>query len=61
MSVLQISNSTYERKNADKALEDYVTITVSNVIAAFFNSPFSEQSTNVQVFVFLMLMLVCDL
>ena len=37
-----------DRKNADTALENYVTGSVVNLVTAFFRSPFSDQSTTVQ-------------
>ncbi|KAH3893900.1 hypothetical protein DPMN_018052, partial [Dreissena polymorpha] len=43
-----VSNSPNDRRHADIALENYVTITVMNVISTFFNSPFSDQSTTIQ-------------
>ncbi|KAL4226234.1 Inositol 1 [Mactra antiquata] len=43
-----VSNATYDRRHADVALENYVTITVMSVISTFFNSPFSDQSTTIQ-------------
>ena len=46
---LQTSTSTCDRKHADKQMEEYVTIAVMNVITTFFNSPFSDQSTTLQV------------
>ena len=46
---LQVSNATYDRKHADLALENYVTVVVMCVITTFFNSPFSDQSTTIQV------------
>ena len=42
-------NATHDRKHADTVMEEYVTVTVMNVITTFFNSPFSDQSTTVQV------------
>lgn len=38
-----------DRTTADAALENYVTNGVMNIISTFFNSPFSDQSTTVQV------------
>ena len=37
------------RKHADLALEHYVTETLMDIITTFFRSPFSDQSTTVQV------------
>ena len=45
----QVCNSTTDRKHADVQLENYVTDTVMNIITTFFSSPFSDQSTNLQV------------
>jgi hypothetical protein len=44
-----VSNSTHDRKHADTALEHYVTETLMDIITTFFKSPFSDQSTTVQV------------
>lgn len=44
-----VSNATHDRKHADIALENYVTHTLMDIINTFFKSPFSEQSTTVQV------------
>ena len=44
-----VSNSTHDRKHADLALEHYVTETLMDIITTFFRSPFSDQSTTVQV------------
>ena len=44
-----ISNATHDRKHADTALEQYVTETLMDIINTFFKSPFSDQSTTVQV------------
>ena len=48
-TLFQVSNATYDRKHADLALENYVTIVIMCVITTFFNSPFSDQSTTIQV------------
>lgn len=42
-------NSTSERKHADTILERYVTETVMSIVTTFFSSPFSDQSTSLQV------------
>lgn len=42
----------------DPALENYVANGVMNVISTFFNSPFSDQSTTVQVRAYLDLLYV---
>ncbi|KAJ9574917.1 hypothetical protein L9F63_007936, partial [Diploptera punctata] len=47
-----VANSTHDRKHADTALENYIINSVMNIISTFFNSPFSDQSTTVQVRVF---------
>jgi inositol 1,4,5-triphosphate receptor type 1 len=44
-----VSTATTDRKHADVALENYVTETVMNVIYTFFSSPFSDQTTTLQV------------
>ena len=44
-----VSNATHDRKHADVALENYVTETLMDIITTFFKSPFSDQSTTVQV------------
>jgi len=49
IDMAMVCNATHDRKHADLVLEDYVTVTVMNVITTFFNSPFSDQSTTVQV------------
>lgn len=38
-----------DKTASDAALENYVTNGVMNIISTFFNSPFSDQSTTVQV------------
>lgn len=43
-----IATSTHDRNHADTALESYVTSCLMNIIATFFSSPFSDQSTTVQ-------------
>ncbi|KAL5013970.1 hypothetical protein ScPMuIL_008240, partial [Solemya velum] len=43
-----VCNATHDRHHADTTLENYVTVTVMNVIATFFNSPFSDQTTALQ-------------
>lgn len=44
-----IATSTHDRQHADTALETYVTSCLMNIISTFFSSPFSDQSTTVQV------------
>ncbi|CAH1103547.1 unnamed protein product [Psylliodes chrysocephalus] len=43
-----IATAPNDRKHSDRALENYVTNCVMNIISTFFNSPFSDQSTTVQ-------------
>ncbi|CAL1674782.1 unnamed protein product [Lasius platythorax] len=43
-----IATSTHDRQHAETALETYVTSCLMNIIATFFSSPFSDQSTTVQ-------------
>lgn len=43
-----VATAPSDRKHADKALENYVTNAVMNIISTFFSSPFSDQSTTVQ-------------
>lgn len=40
---------THDRRHADKILEEYVTTTITTILMTFFSSPFSDQSTTVQV------------
>lgn len=44
-----IATATHDREHADTALENYVTGCLMNIITTFFSSPFSDQSTTVQV------------
>lgn len=44
-----VSNATDDRRHANTALEHYVTHTLMDIITVFFNSPFSDQSTTIQV------------
>lgn len=46
---LQVCNNTSDRKHADTVLESYVTETVMGIVTTFFSSPFSDQSTSLQV------------
>lgn len=48
-----VANATHDRRHADVALERYVTSTVMDIVTTFFKSPFSEQSTAIQVLNFL--------
>uniref|UniRef100_A0A1I8HM54 RYDR_ITPR domain-containing protein n=1 Tax=Macrostomum lignano TaxID=282301 RepID=A0A1I8HM54_9PLAT len=43
-----VCSSTHDRAHADKALEHYVTETVTSVVTTFFNSPYSEQSSSIE-------------
>ena len=47
--VLQACNNTSDRKHADSVLEKYVTEIVMSIVTTFFSSPFSDQSTTLQV------------
>lgn len=49
VDMADIATAPADRKHPDMALENYVTNGVMNVISAFFSSPFSDQSTTVQV------------
>lgn len=44
-----VATNNLDRKHADKALENYVTNGLMNIISTFFSSPFSDQSTTLQV------------
>lgn len=46
---LQACNNTSDRKHADSILEKYVTEIVMSIVTTFFSSPFSDQSTTLQV------------
>jgi len=48
-SAAQVCNNTSDRKHADTVLERYVTETVMSIVTTFFSSPFSDQSTSLQV------------
>ncbi|XP_057662052.1 inositol 1,4,5-trisphosphate receptor isoform X3 [Diorhabda carinulata] len=48
VDMADIATAPNDRKHSDKALENYVTNCVMNIITTFFNSPFSDQSTTVQ-------------
>ncbi|XP_076468931.1 inositol 1,4,5-trisphosphate-gated calcium channel ITPR1-like isoform X4 [Babylonia areolata] len=52
VDMAMVCNSTTDRKHADVQLENYVTDTVMSIITTFFSSPFSDQSTNLQVHLF---------
>lgn len=45
----QVCNTTTDRKHADTFLERCVTESVMNIVSGFFNSPFSDNSTSLQV------------
>lgn len=47
----QVCNNTSDRKHADSTLERYVTETVMSIVTTFFSSPFSDQSTSLQVII----------
>ncbi|XP_019760467.2 inositol 1,4,5-trisphosphate receptor [Dendroctonus ponderosae] len=48
VDMADIATAPSDRKHPDKALENYVTNCVMNLITTFFKSPFSDQSTTVQ-------------
>ncbi|XP_071054904.1 inositol 1,4,5-trisphosphate receptor isoform X3 [Onthophagus taurus] len=48
VDMADIATAPHDRKHPDKALENYVTNGVMNIISTFFSSPFSHQSTTVQ-------------
>ncbi|KAL1493193.1 hypothetical protein ABEB36_011294 [Hypothenemus hampei] len=48
VDMADIATAPIDRKHPDKALENYVTNCVMNLITTFFKSPFSDQSTTVQ-------------
>ncbi|XP_059161303.1 inositol 1,4,5-trisphosphate receptor type 1-like isoform X4 [Physella acuta] len=48
LDIAMVCNATHDRKHANTELEQYVTVTVMNIITTFFSSPFSDQSTNIQ-------------
>ena len=45
----QVCNTTTDRKHADTFLEKCVTESIMNIVSGFFNSPFSDNSTSLQV------------
>lgn len=49
VDMADIATAPTDRKHPDRALENYVTNCVMNIIITFFNSPFSDQSNTVQV------------
>ncbi|CAH0562339.1 unnamed protein product [Brassicogethes aeneus] len=48
VDMADIATAPTDRKHPDRALENYVTNCVMNIISTFFSSPFSDQSTTVQ-------------
>ncbi|RXN34350.1 inositol 1,4,5-trisphosphate receptor type 1 isoform X5 [Labeo rohita] len=49
VDICRVCNNTSDRKHADTTLENYVTETVMSIVTTFFSSPFSDQSTSLQV------------
>ncbi|XP_031423065.1 inositol 1,4,5-trisphosphate receptor type 1 isoform X5 [Clupea harengus] len=49
VDICRVCNNTSDRKHADTVLERYVTETVMSIVTTFFSSPFSDQSTSLQV------------
>ncbi|XP_053529862.1 inositol 1,4,5-trisphosphate receptor type 1 isoform X4 [Ictalurus punctatus] len=49
VDICRVCNSTSDRKHADATLERYVTETVMSIVTTFFSSPFSDQSTSLQM------------
>ncbi|KAH0616444.1 hypothetical protein JD844_027547 [Phrynosoma platyrhinos] len=49
VDMARVCNTTTDRKHADVSLEKYVTEPVMNIVSGFFNSPFSDNSTSLQV------------
>ncbi|XP_016122882.1 inositol 1,4,5-trisphosphate receptor type 1 [Sinocyclocheilus grahami] len=49
VDICRVCNNTSDRKHADTTLESYVTETVMSIVTTFFSSPFSDQSTSLQV------------
>ncbi|XP_016115004.1 inositol 1,4,5-trisphosphate receptor type 1-like, partial [Sinocyclocheilus grahami] len=49
VDICRVCNNTSDRKHADMTLERYVTETVMSIVTTFFSSPFSDQSTSLQV------------
>ncbi|MEQ2210964.1 Inositol 1,4,5-trisphosphate receptor type 1, partial [Xenoophorus captivus] len=52
VDICRVCNNTSDRKHADSVLESYVTETVMSIVTTFFSSPFSDQSTSLQVITF---------
>uniref|UniRef100_A0AAV2M6F2 Inositol 1,4,5-trisphosphate receptor n=1 Tax=Knipowitschia caucasica TaxID=637954 RepID=A0AAV2M6F2_KNICA len=49
VDICRVCNNTSDRKHADTMLERYVTETVMSIVTCFFSSPFSDQSTSLQL------------
>ncbi|XP_061730774.1 inositol 1,4,5-trisphosphate receptor type 1 isoform X10 [Nerophis ophidion] len=49
VDICRVCNNTSDRKHADTMLECYVTETVMSIVTCFFSSPFSDQSTSLQM------------
>uniref|UniRef100_A0A8C2F567 Inositol 1,4,5-trisphosphate receptor n=1 Tax=Cyprinus carpio TaxID=7962 RepID=A0A8C2F567_CYPCA len=49
VDICRVCNNTSDRKHADTVLERYVTETIMSIVTTFFSSPFSDQSTSLQV------------
>ncbi|XP_032129315.1 inositol 1,4,5-trisphosphate receptor type 1-like [Sapajus apella] len=49
VDICRACNNTSDRKHADSILEKYVTEIVMSIVTTFFSSPFSDQSTTLQV------------
>ncbi|XP_077386403.1 inositol 1,4,5-trisphosphate-gated calcium channel ITPR1 isoform X6 [Festucalex cinctus] len=49
VDICRVCNNTSDRKHADTMLECYVTETVMSIVTCFFSSPFSDQSTSLQI------------
>ncbi|XP_078804197.1 inositol 1,4,5-trisphosphate-gated calcium channel ITPR1 isoform X3 [Oryzias latipes] len=49
VDICRVCNTTSDRKHADTMLERYVTETVMSIVTCFFSSPFSDQSTSLQI------------
>ncbi|KAI7808035.1 putative inositol 1 [Triplophysa rosa] len=49
VDICRVCNNTSDRKHADTVLEHYVTETIMSIVTTFFSSPFSDQSTSLQV------------
>lgn len=54
-----VCNSTLDRNHTDFALESYVTNSIMHLVTTFFNSPFSDQSSSVQVLSTCLVQFVC--